>query len=218
MDSNCSDVSEEEHLRLRAREGFKEESLFELNLEKQPGLGRGCWEGVWTRLKGSSTPSLGALELLESRSWSHSRLYPQGGSTEPPTPEARAALSNFCISPGWGTDYQSLSALRPPSPSLFSVLFHVPTPGSSRTNPRGHYAPSPPEAPSALLGAAAETLGQCHAFSWPRKSPDAAAKSVLRSRPTSRQRGGDRASAPGTQSLLWTSRSNLGRKARPRPG
>ena len=119
MDRNCSDVSEEEHLRLRAREGFKEESLFELNLEKQPGLGRSCWEGgVWTRLKGSSTPSLRALELLESRSWSCSPLHPQGGSTEPLTPEARAAFSDFCISPGWGTTSPSRHFAHPP-PSCF---------------------------------------------------------------------------------------------------
>ena len=142
MDSNCSDVSEEEHLRLRAREGFKEESLLELNLEKQPRLWRGCWEGGVDQAEGMQHPlprgtgAPGGQVLVPLTSapprWEHRAADTRGqGSTE-----------RF-LHLSWMGDHQSLSPLRPPGPSLFSVLFHVPTPGSSRTNPRGHCAPSP---------------------------------------------------------------------------
>lgn len=130
-----------------------------------------------------------------------------------------------CFLPlSWMGDYQSLSPLHPPSPFLFSVLFHVPILGSSGTNTRGHCAPSVrslhPVKPPLLCSVLPPYDPQAvpHLLWAPFKSPDAAAKSILRSRPTSWQRGGDRASALGTQSLLWTSRSNLRRNKRPRPG
>lgn len=141
MDSNCSDVSEEEHLRLRAREGFKEESLFELNLEKQPGLGRSCWEGGVDQAERKQHPlpqgtgASGEQVLVPLASapprWEHRASNTRG----------QGSIQCF-LHLSWMGDYQSLLPLRPPSPFLFSVLFHVPTLGSSGTNTRGHCAPS----------------------------------------------------------------------------
>lgn len=111
---------EKEHPRLGAREGFKEEALFELTLEKQPGLGRG------SRKRGVDPAERRQHPLPQGTgsSWRAGlgSLHPHCGGTEPKRLGHRGQGSTQCfLHLSWMGDHQFPS----PLPFLSSVLSHV---------------------------------------------------------------------------------------------